>query len=148
MRNNINREMSRSASVWHYPSLEISTEGRCGEVLNTCPLCGCEATKTGTNKYDLFKCSSEYCGAEFEETGTGPELLPCCFGEGLRYSKKLSNGQLLEFLIVFPSGEAIIKTNKGMLTVDIVKDGDSEFFVAPPSLGGQGEKVYPYGRKA
>ena len=139
----------RPWDAWPPPAQEMTPGGLDGTVLNTCMLCGAEATHTGRDRfgYDSFKCSSEYCGAEFEQTGLGPELLPCCFGEGAKYRTKLGNGKSLEFCVFFSGGDdtaAEICTTAGSMLVDIVKDGDSEFFVAPPSVGGQGEIVYPY----
>ena len=148
----IGEERTESISDWSRPEpvKEMTEAGKEGLILNRCMLCGEEAGKTGTNRHDghdSFTCSCEFCKAEFEETGIAPELVPCGFGEDFEYNTMLDNGELLEFIVLFPGyaeSVMVIKSNKGGATVHVTKDGDSEFFVAPEGLGGQGEKVYPY----
>lgn len=126
--------------------------------VNICPLCGYDAFssrhryKSGETFYDVFKCESQHCGAEFIETGTGPELVPAEFEEGETYTARLWNGRSkirVELSVEEKKGAFLNAKVNGMFTHEFelsVINGVEVLLVGPDFVGRPG-KIYPYNVK-
>lgn len=133
---------------------EMTKAGRDGTAPNLCILCGSDAELMGASSIrgDLFKCSSPWCGAEFKETSTVPELIECNFEVDAEYCIELPDGLSFDFVVTFKDECSVsILARKGMAITDILTlpHGETEYFNAPEGVSDHTEiRVYPYHQSA
>lgn len=129
---------------------EITRAGRDGTVPNLCMLCRSDAELMGASSLgeDLFKCSSSWCGVEFKETSTGPELMECKFEVDAEHCIELPDGFSFDFVVIYKNKYNISILVRNVLAItDIltVPHGETEYFNVPEGVSNRTDiRVYPY----
>ncbi len=128
---------------------------------NKCPRCDHAASPVSPRLVkhawmDSFKCTSDFCGAEFVETGTGPEFLPGAFlvSETYQIAVMFDVFKRLLTLTILSNHDGVIKARVevgGSFYFDTFEvsllgavTGDVEVLHIGRGISGQAIDVLPY----